>query len=1169
MKLSSFVLAFLLSAATPAQGLEDDCSGQNNNFLAPKETVPTCITSWTGGKGMDRKYPDDYDGILNKVTVYRCPTSKKRVIISNGIPDHDLTQENERGPCEFPYAIVLPLDPVYDANSPKTEIPIRGIVAMAKNGVPTFGPQESDGLNAVETGESNKLGAKYWYGHAGGDSGWHVHNPQMGKPAVTTETFLGYAMDGFEIFGPLSDENIGDLDECNGRVSDDGIYRYHVRTPEQVSNNLDYCKSGYNNLSLDPVINWNYILGCYSGGISETTFVNSNDYARPDDCVVDPSPGGGAPIDVTNPPVSTRKRPNIIIMQPDDLVFMDEWGPPPNNPIASDSANIYPQTGMPNIEALRTGGLQMKQAYTASPVCGTSRFSTLTGKMPARAVSVREQNDSHPSSVTIPTTKLENLDCEKENLAQAFKDLGYATAMVGKWHLSNIQKSTYSYSSAVETIQECGFDLVGGLYIENLVSDEADFNNYSDGTFSHNMEWITHEAIKFINETTTVTAEKLEPDPFFLYFNPTVPHGSNDVNLALTSTSFTCKDTANGILPVEPWIKGMVEDEGCAAYRQTVVDRANGVDGDLGKIWLDDSVGALVQALKDNGVYENTIFLFQEDHGMDTKGALYENGVRIPQFVHYPDGIPSGTTLDVPVSTVDIAATMLDYAGVTSLPYNMDGKSWKDVIGTKSEELKFYWKNERCIFYEVETDRAVRCGCHKFLDIKQQEGSTYTRGDDNSLANNLGGMLFDLCDGGEDYITTNGNNREAKGNQIEDSDKKTNLAGILECYMRNTDPSINPVFDICGLAAPKEEIGRYELVHVDSGSEISTMEPMTGKVLIEHRIITVSDSVLQPHINIALFGMQGVEKGSECTKGDVIDVGSADYTLSFDPYVSSNEDKLILSKSGSIISVLNFKLPPTDQLPASVTDGNKYDICTRATRYACDGDCSPSTQLPVDHLDTRFTITREYSGTFNLENVNIQYSEVLEREKTIVNSLSLVAYICDKYSNKVDQSAVINLGQDFRICIDASDAATDSLFNFKIRKLMTVRCLDYEIIDSSGNPTNALTVVEQVDSSTARFLSVVQKAYLETGSKLTCGGKAEIENTRTGRKLEAKIKFSVRSPEDKATVSRGMQEGEEGSFGVSINIGQDEIDEAAGAGGNAGVATAATAAAFFVGILLV
>ena len=70
-------------------------------------------------------------------------------------------------------------------------------------------------------------------------------------------------------------------------------------------------------------------------------------------------------------------KPNIIVMQPDDLSFYDDWGAPPNNPSTPTLTKSIPTSGLPNMEYLRNNGLHMKQAYTVSPVCGTSRYSTM------------------------------------------------------------------------------------------------------------------------------------------------------------------------------------------------------------------------------------------------------------------------------------------------------------------------------------------------------------------------------------------------------------------------------------------------------------------------------------------------------------------------------------------------------------------------------------------------------------------------------------------------------------------------------------------------------------------------------------------------------------------------------------------------------------------------
>ena len=79
--------------------------------------------------------------------------------------------------------------------------------------------------------------------------------------------------------------------------------------------------------------------------------------------------------------------------------------------------------------------------------------------------------------------------------------------MIGKWHLSRIADSSYTYDGAKQTVQGCGFDYVEALFVENLASD-GEFNNYSDGSFSHNMEWITVEAINFINDQSTSVSTK-------------------------------------------------------------------------------------------------------------------------------------------------------------------------------------------------------------------------------------------------------------------------------------------------------------------------------------------------------------------------------------------------------------------------------------------------------------------------------------------------------------------------------------------------------------------------------------------------------------------------------------------------------------------------------------
>ena len=185
---------------------------------------------------------------------------------------------------------------------------------------------------------------------------------------------------------------------------------------------------------------------------------------------------------------------NIILIQPDDMSFFEQWNPPArfdptlalnktgpgkNNDAESTGAaeainfqettrrpHSVPTTSndtsksnvfLPQIHSLREHGLEMTAAYCASTMCGTSRYSTITGRYPSRSSYGRAlaqqfrrdvDDDEHEPrrNVIIPTTKLEDMegtvvddphDCRTNNLAAVLQQqYGYRTGVVGKWHLS-------------------------------------------------------------------------------------------------------------------------------------------------------------------------------------------------------------------------------------------------------------------------------------------------------------------------------------------------------------------------------------------------------------------------------------------------------------------------------------------------------------------------------------------------------------------------------------------------------------------------------------------------------------------------------------------------------------------------------------------------------------
>ena len=103
------------------------CTGNNLRFPTP--SLGRCISSFANSRLETKTYPQDFNGILNQVQIYKCTTSNKRIIISNAIPNHDVTLQNRIAPCEVNWSIEIPLNPSVVPNK-KTEVPIRGMIAM-------------------------------------------------------------------------------------------------------------------------------------------------------------------------------------------------------------------------------------------------------------------------------------------------------------------------------------------------------------------------------------------------------------------------------------------------------------------------------------------------------------------------------------------------------------------------------------------------------------------------------------------------------------------------------------------------------------------------------------------------------------------------------------------------------------------------------------------------------------------------------------------------------------------------------------------------------------------------------------------------------------------------------------------------------------------------------
>jgi len=400
---------------------------------------------------------------------------------------------------------------------------------------------------------------------------------------------------------------------------------------------------------------------------------------------------------------TTSSKPNILIIQPDDMYanFLD----------VSYAAELTPGESLPaagssltsNMLKVAEEGATFTHAYTASGMCSPSRAALLTGRYPSRNVyaeasTVRSKGSGVDTEVSVPTTYLIGTD-SSQNIMTALKASGYTTGMTGKWHLSPTSESGAafgdSYADQVTNVKSRGFDYVDGLYTTNLASCG------DDCSFTHNMEWIVDKGMNFMSDAIAGGM------PFFLYFNPTVPH-TPDVKEALEASEY---GTPAGNLSSLPDLTAYCSDCGLPS-RLDVWDASGGYGGSSdrskvsGTYWIDLAVGAFYNFLSAKGVLDNTYIVILSDNG-DAKGSVYEMGARTVMMAKGPT-IPPGNSIDALVSNLDLAPTILEWAGSDSSALDMDGVSLADLASGSSSSL-----DRDAIFLEMAYDRAVVTGSMK------------------------------------------------------------------------------------------------------------------------------------------------------------------------------------------------------------------------------------------------------------------------------------------------------------------------------------------------------------------------------------------------------------------------------------------------------------------------
>jgi uncharacterized sulfatase len=294
--------------------------------------------------------------------------------------------------------------------------------------------------------------------------------------------------------------------------------------------------------------------------------------------------------------------PNVVVILADDLGYGDL------------GCYGHPKFKTPRIDRMAAEGARLTQFNCPAPFCAPTRASLMTGRYPFRCgMTQNPAPDGGPAAdaLALPTSEV--------TLAQVLKSAGYATGMVGKWHLGHKPAS-------LPTAR--GFDEYYGIPYSNDMRPVQ----VVEGTQVAEYPVVQATLTKRYTDRAADFIRRSAQKPFFLYFAQAMPH------------------------------KPLAASE--EYYRKS----GSGLYGDALQE-LDASVGAVLDTLKSAGVEDNTLILFTSDNGAwfggscgglrGMKGTSYEGGYRVPMIARWPGRIPAGHVSDELAVMMDLFATIL------------------------------------------------------------------------------------------------------------------------------------------------------------------------------------------------------------------------------------------------------------------------------------------------------------------------------------------------------------------------------------------------------------------------------------------------------------------------------------------------------------------------------
>ncbi len=401
-------------------------------------------------------------------------------------------------------------------------------------------------------------------------------------------------------------------------------------------------------------------------------------------------------LDAAQSEAGTR-RPDIILVVSDD----QRWD------LMSSRGHQFVKT--PNLDAMASTGAMMENAFVPVALCSPSRGALLTGR------------DVHKASAPRIVWKNNSFLETQRTIAEEMQAAGYTTAYVGKWHLGEGSKPKRGFDHWES------FDWLGDFFdpVIHINGERQQFEGFVDDILAERATSII-KANEDGNKPLFMVVGLKEPHLWFEH-PPRRNNDFADVTIPRPDTFYEDFAESGKLQEIKDWLGVSNFPCGLPCFNDSwdtyIRFHYRAIQG------LDDAIGTIRNGINDGLQADNTLFIYTSDngyslgdHGLTEKHFVYEEPIRVPLLVDAPGSADAGKRISELISTIDIAPTVLDYAGI-EIPQTMTGRSMQtllsdDVVnadsGTQASSAETTWRDQLFFMYE-KAQVAVRTAEFKLI----------------------------------------------------------------------------------------------------------------------------------------------------------------------------------------------------------------------------------------------------------------------------------------------------------------------------------------------------------------------------------------------------------------------------------------------------------------------